>query len=217
MNDTATSPALVLITGPERVLADRALAETLEVLTAAQPDAEVIRVDAQEYQPGRLTMDLSPSLFGGHRIVVVRDLDEAPDALVDEVDAALRTSLDEAHLVVMHKGGNRARRSVEAMKKAKARVIEAPAMKSDRDKSAFVTNEFRRARRKITPDAVRALLEAAGKDTSELAAACRQLVDDTTGVIDEDVVGGIRVEIGDEIIDGTVSHRLADARRRMTS
>lgn len=39
----------------------------------------------------------------------------------------------------------------------------------------------------------------------------------TNVVIDEDVVGGIRVEIGDEIIDGTISHRLADARRRMTS
>lgn len=39
----------------------------------------------------------------------------------------------------------------------------------------------------------------------------------TNVVIDADVVGGIRVEIGDEVIDGTVSHRLADARRRMTS
>ncbi|RIK15278.1 MAG: ATP synthase F1 subunit delta [Acidobacteria bacterium] len=36
-------------------------------------------------------------------------------------------------------------------------------------------------------------------------------------VIDEDVVGGIRVEIGDEVIDGTVSHRLAEARRLLTS
>lgn len=39
----------------------------------------------------------------------------------------------------------------------------------------------------------------------------------TNVVIDEDVVGGIRVEIGDEVIDGTLSHRLAEARRRMTS
>jgi F-type H+-transporting ATPase subunit delta len=38
----------------------------------------------------------------------------------------------------------------------------------------------------------------------------------TNVVIDEDVVGGIRVEIGDEVIDGTVSQRLADARRQMT-
>lgn len=35
-------------------------------------------------------------------------------------------------------------------------------------------------------------------------------------VIDEHVVGGIRVEIGDDVIDGTISHRLADARRRLT-
>ncbi|ANS78647.1 ATP synthase delta chain [Serinicoccus hydrothermalis] len=37
----------------------------------------------------------------------------------------------------------------------------------------------------------------------------------TNVVIDPDVVGGIRVEIGDEVIDGTVSHRLDQARRLM--
>jgi F-type H+-transporting ATPase subunit delta len=39
----------------------------------------------------------------------------------------------------------------------------------------------------------------------------------TNVVIDEHVVGGIRVEIGDEVIDGTVSQKLSDARRTMTS
>lgn len=38
----------------------------------------------------------------------------------------------------------------------------------------------------------------------------------TNVVIDGDVVGGIRVEIGDEIVDGTISHRLSEAHRRMT-
>jgi len=33
--------------------------------------------------------------------------------------------------------------------------------------------------------------------------------------IDPEVVGGIRVEIGDEVIDGTVLHRLDDTRRRL--
>ncbi|WP_298748835.1 F0F1 ATP synthase subunit delta [uncultured Serinicoccus sp.] len=37
----------------------------------------------------------------------------------------------------------------------------------------------------------------------------------TNVVVDPDVVGGIRVEIGDEVIDGTVSHRLDQARRLM--
>lgn len=34
-------------------------------------------------------------------------------------------------------------------------------------------------------------------------------------VVDPDVIGGVRVEIGDDVIDGTVSARLADARRRL--
>jgi F-type H+-transporting ATPase subunit delta len=35
--------------------------------------------------------------------------------------------------------------------------------------------------------------------------------------VDPDVLGGIRVEIGDEVLDGTVSRRLDDARRRLAS
>lgn len=35
-------------------------------------------------------------------------------------------------------------------------------------------------------------------------------------VIDPDVLGGVRVEIGDEVIEGTISNRLAQARRSMT-
>lgn len=34
-------------------------------------------------------------------------------------------------------------------------------------------------------------------------------------VVDPTVIGGLRVEIGDDVIDGTVSARLADARRRL--
>jgi F-type H+-transporting ATPase subunit delta len=34
-------------------------------------------------------------------------------------------------------------------------------------------------------------------------------------VVDPDVIGGIRVEIGDDVIDGTVSSRLDDARRKI--
>lgn len=34
-------------------------------------------------------------------------------------------------------------------------------------------------------------------------------------LVDPDVLGGIRVEIGDDVIDGTVAGRLADARRRI--
>jgi F-type H+-transporting ATPase subunit delta len=34
-------------------------------------------------------------------------------------------------------------------------------------------------------------------------------------IIDPAVLGGVRVEIGDDVIDGTISSRLTDARRRL--
>lgn len=39
----------------------------------------------------------------------------------------------------------------------------------------------------------------------------------TNVVVDPQVVGGIRVDIGDEVIDGTILSRLDEVRRRMTS
>jgi F-type H+-transporting ATPase subunit delta len=34
-------------------------------------------------------------------------------------------------------------------------------------------------------------------------------------VVDPEVLGGVRVEIGDDVIDGTIASRLDDARRRV--
>jgi F-type H+-transporting ATPase subunit delta len=34
-------------------------------------------------------------------------------------------------------------------------------------------------------------------------------------IVDPEVIGGIRVEIGDDVIDGTVSSRLDEAGRRL--
>ena len=42
-------PPLVLIAGPEQVLADRALAQTVAALREGTPDLEVIRLQAGTY------------------------------------------------------------------------------------------------------------------------------------------------------------------------
>jgi F-type H+-transporting ATPase subunit delta len=34
-------------------------------------------------------------------------------------------------------------------------------------------------------------------------------------IVEPDVLGGVRVQIGDEVIDSTVATRLAEARRRL--
>ena len=128
-------PPYVLISGPESVLAERALDSILEALRAGDPDLEVIKLFAEGYQSGMLSMHASPSLFGGTKAIVVLDLDEAPDELQSEVLAYLAAPADEITLVVAHKGGARGRKILDILKKAGARVIDAPLIKSDGDKA----------------------------------------------------------------------------------
>jgi len=55
-------------------------------------------------------------------------------------------------------------------------------------------------------------------DRERLVAALRRQYDrdiHLNEVVDPEVLGGIRVEIGDDVIDGTVANRLDDARRRL--
>ncbi len=214
---TRTVPRLVLITGPEAVIADRALATTLDELRASAPELEVIRLAAETYDAGALGMHASPSLFGGEKCIVVQDLDEAPDELQEDLLAFLAAPDPDVTLVVTHKSGQRGKKVLDTLKKSQARVLEAPAIKSDRDKTDFAMHEFRRAGRRATPDAVRALIEAIGKDVRELASACQQLVADTTGTIDEDLVakyhGGKVEATGFKVADAAVAGNAGEALR----
>ena len=210
-------PPYVLISGPESVLAERALDSTLEALRAGDPDLEVIKLFAEGYQSGMLSMHASPSLFGGTKAIVVLDLDEAPDEMQSDVLAYLAAPADEITLVVAHKGGARGRKILDILNKAGARVIDAPLIKSDGDKAQFVANEFRRQGRKATPRAVRALVEAVGKDLRELTAACTQLVADTEGLVDEALVetyqGGKVETTGFKVADAAIAGNAGEALR----
>lgn len=210
-------PPYVLITGPEELLAQRALASTVELLREDDPEVEVVRLSAATYEASQLFIHASPSLFGGSTAIVIPDVDEAGDDLQADLLSYFASPADQVTLIVGHRGGQRGKKVLDALKAAGARRLEAPAIKSDKDKSDFVTNEFRQARRKVTAGGVRALVSAVGKDVSELAAACAQLIADTTGVVDEEAVGvyhGGKVEatgfrVADAAIAGDVSSALS--------
>jgi len=213
-----TSPAvppLTLVSGPEEVLVERAIA-TL-VAEAKGAGEEIIRVDAAGYEPGVLLMHASPSLFGGRTCIVVRGLHEAPDELQRDLLSLLEAPVDDVSLVVAHGGGMKGKKVVDTLKKRGAQVIECPAIKSDRDKSDFVLKEFSRARRRITSEGVRALVEAVGKDVRELAAACAQLIADTEGQVDDTVVDTYhagKVEAsGFRVADAAIAGQSAEALR----
>ncbi|HBO54503.1 DNA polymerase III subunit delta [Janibacter terrae] len=212
-----STPPFVLVQGPETVLADRAVDQVVADVRVGAPDLEVVTLRAEGYEEGELSIHAGPSLFGEDKVIVVRDLHLAPDVLQLDLLAYLADPEDGVTLVVTHASGNKGKKVLDTLKKARALVLEAPAIKSDRDKAEFVTNEFRRARRKADAGAVQALVEAVGKDVRELASACQQLVDDTTGVIDADVVEryhGGRVEAtGFKVADAAVAGQTGEALR----
>jgi DNA polymerase-3 subunit delta len=206
----------VLISGPESVLAERALDSTLDALRASDPELEVIKLYSEGYQSGTLTTHASPSLFGGTTAIVVLDLEEAPDDLQTDLLAYLAAPADEITLVVAHKSGARGKKVLDTLKKSGARVIDASAVKES-EKAQFVSNEFRRQGRKATPGAVRALIDAVGKDLRELTAACSQLVADTEGLVDEGVVekyqGGKMETTGFKVADAAIAGNAGEALR----
>lgn len=210
-------PPFVLVTGPEGLLAERALASVLAELRHADPDLETIKVGAAAYESGMLAHHASPSLFGGAKAVVVEDLDEAGDELQADVLALVGQPAPEVTLIVLHTSGQRGRKVLDALKAARAQVIDCPPVKTDRDKADFVTHEFRRQGRKMTPGAVQALVEAVGKDLRELASACSQLVADTEGVVDERVVetyhGGKVEASGFRVADAALAGHTGEALR----
>jgi F-type H+-transporting ATPase subunit delta len=72
--------------------------------------------------------------------------------------------------------------------------------------------------RNVLVATVRVARELADGDAERLAGALQRQYDRPVHLnvmIDPDVIGGMRVDIGDDVIDGTVSSRLDDARRRL--
>lgn len=209
------SAPLVLVVGPEQLLAERAVTALIADARAAHAATEVVELMAVGYESGGVGLHASPSLFAEPKVLVIRGLEDANDALVTDLLAYVDQPAEDVTLVVCHGGGARAKKVLDAARKAGADEVECPAIKSDRDKSDFVVREFRAAQRQIAPEGVRALVEAVGSDLRELASACAQLVSDTTGRVEADTVllyhGGKVEATGFRVADAAVSGRTGEA------
>lgn len=212
--DTAALAAVVLIRGGEAVLADRALASLLDQAREVDPGAEVTRIEAAAYQAGQLTYLVSPSLFGERRVVVVDGAESMSEAFLTDCLAYLDQPADDVWLIVRHGGGTRGKRLLDTLARVGS-VVACDPLKKETEKADLVRGDFRRARRRIDPEAVQALVDAVGSDLRELDAAVRQLLADTTGVVDVATVDryhGGRVEAsGFRVADAAVAGDAATA------
>jgi DNA polymerase-3 subunit delta len=214
----APGPApLTLVTGPEALLRDRAVATAVNAVRAADAEAEVHDLSAVGLEAGRVTGLASPSLFGGTVVIVVRDVAEAADAIADELKTVLADPGEAVVLVLVHHGGVKGKSLLDAARASGAVVVECKTVKWESDKVSFVQAEFRAANRRVAPDAAVALVDALGSDLRELANACGQLIADTTGTVDRAVVERYhagRVEVtGFKVADAAVEGRYEEALR----
>ncbi|KXK63517.1 MULTISPECIES: DNA polymerase III subunit delta [Micromonospora] len=189
MGGVTASPApILLVLGDEELLATRAVSEAVATARAADPD-----VDVREYQAGVLTVGeiaemLSPSLFGGRRLLVLRSGQDARKDLAAALLAYAKNPDPDVQLVVLHLGAAKGKAFADGLKAAGATVVPAAKLKGHRERVAFVREEIRRAGGRCAEDAAETLIAAVGTDLRELAAACAQLIADTDGRIGADTV-----------------------------
>lgn len=187
-NPSVRPQPLCLVLGDEELLVERAVQATVDAARLADPESDVRRIRATDLAAGELDELVSPSLFAEGRVVVLEAAHEAGKETTQAILGYAREPAEAVVLVVVHAGGNRGKALADGLRKAGAAVTECPRVTRFDDRARFVRDEVRAVGRRITTEAVTALLDAVGSDLRELAAAAAQLTTDTEGTIDEPAV-----------------------------
>ncbi|MDR1635434.1 MAG: DNA polymerase III subunit delta [Bifidobacteriaceae bacterium] len=208
---------LVLILGPEDLLADRAVQRLGRLAREEHPDLDLVTVDAAIAGRDALAGAASGSLFADYTVVVVERADKADADFLDGALAYVRAPSPDAMVVFRHAGGRSAKKLIDALRAAKAGEVDASPIRSDRDKEAFVKAEFKRGGRGVDERAVRALVEALGSDLRELASAVEQMMADSTGPVTAQLVeryyGGRLETTSFKVADAAVAGQVGQALR----
>ncbi len=218
--DEARPAAVVLVSGPEQFLADRASRSIREALRAVDASIEVHDIDASGYGHGELFTLASPSLFAEPRLIRVEGVEKASDAFLEDAKRYLAEPAEDTTLVLRHAGGQRGKGLLDAVRGDPGASIGAvevvcSEVKKDADRLGFAQAEFRRLEAQIAPNALRALVAAYQGGLGELAGAIEQLVSNVgKRLTEQDVERATegRVEAGAfKVADAATAGRAADA------
>lgn len=215
--------SMYLLLGPEAALADRALKKLLGQLR--EENAEISTIFSGDAIVGDIAEALAPSLFSEKRAIVIRDLQDLPSEVQDELTRYFDDVDSTMTLIFIHKGGVKGKALLDRIKKAKPEIISCDGLKKESEKQEFVRNIFLDLGRKATPAAVAALVGAVGGDLRELSAACSQIASDTKGVIDELMIdkyhqGRIETtgfDVADATLDGDIAKALLALRSALAT
>lgn len=177
---------VVLVAGPESLLADRAVEALVAAALTETPDAEVSDVEAGRLDYARLAELTGGSLFATRQVAVLRDLAQLPDDLHAAVLALATDPVSDAAVVLVHGGGNKGKGLLDKLKKlakpgrgqqATVEVIDCPTTKPW-ELPKFVATETRRLGGRVDQEAAQFLVDVVGHDLRSLAGAVDQLLTD---------------------------------------
>jgi DNA polymerase III subunit delta len=184
-------PGLVLLVGDEELLVGRAVRAVAAGARRADPGVAQTELTGGELAGPELHELLGPSLFGDTRLLVVRAAQDVKNAAA----AVLTPYLDAGSLagagttvVLHHVGGAKGKAMLDAARRGGALEIGCAKLTRPDERADFVRAEVRSAGGRIDAEAVGVLLDAVGSDLRELAAVSAQLVSDSGGHIDIELV-----------------------------
>jgi DNA polymerase III subunit delta len=169
-----------LISGPEGLLADRAVAERIAAAQRSDPDVEVAQVEGAGLDAGTLAEITGASLFSSRRVAVIRDLGSVPAALHPTITDLAAERPEDLGLLLVHPGGNKGRGLLTALKKAKVETVDCQPPKPW-ELAKFVTAEAKRSGAAMDAETAQAVIDAVGHDLRTLASAVAQLASDSDG------------------------------------
>ena len=181
---------VMLLFGSEPYFSGLVVKTIRNQLRESHQELEVSEVDASEYVSGMLLNLASPSLFAEPRLIVVENVEKCTDAFIADGKNYLDSPAVDTYLLLKHSGATvRGKVLLDALR-ADANAVEVDCSKIDKepDRIRFVQLQFTENQRKITDQAVRALVEAFAGDIAELASACSQLLVDSAESITEEIV-----------------------------
>jgi len=181
-------PHVVLVVGDEEFLVARAVEQVAAAARRLDPSTDIDERAGGQIEPAELFDLLSPSLFGGRRVLVISAAADLRAAALTALGPFLDASSDDTTIVLAHAGGAKGKAVLDAARRAGAWQISCARLTRAEERLEFIRGEVRRAGGSITPDAAALLLDAVGSDLRELAQAADQLVADSGGRISADTV-----------------------------
>lgn len=189
IRSTPAPPPVSLVAGSEQFLTERAVEDIVSRARQVDPEVDVTRLAAADTSPSELAEALSPSLFAASRVAVVSGIDACSDELGAELQRLADSPPDGAVLVLVHPGGNKGKRLLDALRQRTVEVVRCDPIKRADDLLDFVDREARSQRGRIDRDAAARLVDVLGSDLRGLASMTEQLVADAEGHVSAELVG----------------------------